>query len=422
MKLPIPCKARFKCRDGHCPEDECPASNTSAGLKKLLCTWALLIVVISSAYAERSQHEAKEPQVSFDVKVISIPSSAHLKILADAPTEKGQVTVWSVSADALNAQIQLLLTESGATILSMPRVVTALGQKVEIESKQDGNGDSFAGTRYGLLPRIQGNGMEVEIDVEHVSRVDQNARIHTIENIRNGDSVLLRQRQPADNKSGFPLFMVTPVWNGPGSDMRARLQQIILPSVQFSEASLEEALEFFRIKSRTLYVGEESGRQGLNLVLNVVPAPATSIDLHLANIPLIEALKYTAILADLDLHVDDNAVVFRAKVPSKKEDAIPGISKPEARAAQNARRFIRPQVQFSGASLEEALEFLRAPYACNEGMENRHVNFILKQGGKAASISLDLKDVSVWDAVRYIAEQSDHTVSADDYSIILSPR
>lgn len=382
---------------------------------------ALFALATGITHAEPARHEEGAAQIALDVKVISVPAAAKLKILAENPTEKEKVTTWSVPAGELEHQIHLMLTESGATITSMPRVMTAADQKVKVETRQD-SGDSFLGTRYFLLPRLQGNEMEIEIDVEHVSRVDQNARIHAVENVRNGNSLLLKPRQPADGQSSFPLFMITPTWNGSGSDMRARLQKIILPAVQFSGATLEEALEFFRVKSRMVCVGEEPGRQGINLVLSAASAPPTSLDLYLTNIPLIEALKYTAYLADLDLHVDDNAVVFRARVPNNTEHAASSMPKHNGKAAQKARRIIRPQVQFSGASVEEALEFLRSSYGCYEGMEDRRVNFILKPGGKAASISLDLKDVSVWDAVRYVAEQAGHVVSADDYSIILAPR
>jgi hypothetical protein len=37
-------------------------------------------------------------------------------------------------------------------------------------------------------------------------------------------------------------------------------------------------------------------------------------------------------------------------------------------------------------------------------------------------ITLDLKNVPVFEALRYIAELSGHTLSADDHSIILTPR
>jgi hypothetical protein len=419
MKLSVPRKARFNCWEGHSLENEWPALNTSAGLKELLGALALLWLVMGAACAEPAQHGEKALQIAFDVKVISVPSAAKLKLLAAPSTEKDKITSWAVPADELNALAQLL-TETGATVLSMPRVVGANEQRSQIETPQDGSGLSLIGIRCVILPRIQGNLVDLEINVEHATRAGQVMQIRSIEAVRNGDGVMLGRRPFTDGS--FLLFMITPTWHGAGDEIMSKLSGMILPSVQFSGATLEEALEFFRVKSRETCMGEAPGRRGINIVLNSASPSMTTIDLYLTNIPLIEALKYTAFLANLDLRIDDNAVVFQAKPQGQMRDAPQNNWRPEGKAAQKARRFIRPQVQFSGASIEEAVEFLRGSFGCNEGMEDRRINFILKPGGKAATVSLDLRDVSIWDAVRYIAEQSNYTVSADDYSIILTPR
>lgn len=88
-----------------------------------------------------------------------------------------------------------------------------------------------------------------------------------------------------------------------------------------------------------------------------------------------------------------------------------------------AKKYILPQVKFWAASTEEAVEFLRLRVQGRDDAQKADINLILKPGSNAKTqITLDLKEVSLWEAVRYIAELSNHTLSADDYSIILTPR
>ena len=51
------------------------------------------------------------------------------------------------------------------------------------------------------------------------------------------------------------------------------------------------------------------------------------------------------------------------------------------------------------------------------------LNLVVNPGGDPQlKITLDLKNVPLFEALRYIAELSGHTLSADDHSIILTPR
>lgn len=197
-----------------------------------------------------------------------------------------------------------------------------------------------------------------------------------------------------------------------------KLQNIILPQVQFRGATLEEAIEFFRMKSRTLDTSEpEVSKRGVNIVLK--DSFAGTITLDLKDVPLIEALKYTASLAGLDYQIDHKAVILQK--PSASSAAKPTTAA-QGKAVELAKKSILPQVHFSAALTEEAVEFLRAQIQGRED-DSSKLNFILKPGGDPKTqIALDLKDVPLWDALRYIAELSNHSLSADDHSIILTPR
>jgi len=130
-----------------------------------------------------------------------------------------------------------------------------------------------------------------------------------------------------------------------------KLNHIIIPKIEFREATVREAVDFLKQKSRDLDVQEaDPSRRGVNIVLkmestpglsaapaapvapaapavpglpdaNAVPAPAAPlapsiapsearITLSLTNIPLAEALRYITNLAGLKVKIDPYAVTI----------------------------------------------------------------------------------------------------------------
>jgi len=98
--------------------------------------------------------------------------------------------------------------------------------------------------------------------------------------------------------------------SGKSADLAAA---ITLPKVVLEEAPLPTVLQFLQAKSLEL----DPDKKGLNFILNAPgdPAPDTiRISLSLREVPLSEALRYVAELANLKLRYDDDAVVlFREK-------------------------------------------------------------------------------------------------------------
>ncbi len=134
-----------------------------------------------------------------------------------------------------------------------------------------------------------------------------------------------------------------------------KLKNIIIPSIEFSDTPLKDALQFLQERSVELDVNEsDPTRKGLNIVLDAgvlgAAAPAapavdgdagggfafgggggapagggggggladTLITLRLGNVPLAEALRYTTSLAQLKYKVETNAVLV---VPLSTPDA-----------------------------------------------------------------------------------------------------
>ncbi len=91
-----------------------------------------------------------------------------------------------------------------------------------------------------------------------------------------------------------------------------KMQELIFPQVQFSGASIEEAVEFLRVKSRDIDVTEtDPAKKGVNIILKAGDTPVTaSISLDLKDVPMVEALRYVTELAGMKYKVEPFAVLI----------------------------------------------------------------------------------------------------------------
>lgn len=88
-----------------------------------------------------------------------------------------------------------------------------------------------------------------------------------------------------------------------------KLDDIIIPRLNFTDATVREAIEFLRDTSAQL--DRSSDERGVNIVLKLdAAAAAQTITIDLSNIPLREALDYITRLANLKIKVDPYAVLI----------------------------------------------------------------------------------------------------------------
>ena len=106
---------------------------------------------------------------------------------------------------------------------------------------------------------------------------------------------------------------------GAGKPPRASIlaAQWVVPKIEFREASLSEAVEFLRVKSREL----DPAKVGVNILLGpgAQAMREKPITLSLQNIPLSEALRYVAELAGLQVREEAPALVLEppVRVPAR---------------------------------------------------------------------------------------------------------
>jgi beta-lactamase regulating signal transducer with metallopeptidase domain len=211
-----------------------------------------------------------------------------------------------------------------------------------------------------------------------------------------------------------PAQAAAPQTSQPGS-IQVKINRLILPRVQFRQATIEDALEFLRQKSVQLDTAtEDPTKKGVNIVLAASEKFAeTKITLDLSNIPLSEALKYVAQLANLQVLVEREAVALvEPNAAVRLADGADWLRTAAVRL---------PKVQFRNATLDEAVEFIRVTTR-DLDPQKKGMNIVIKPGGDPNSrITLDLRNVPSSEALRYCAQLASYTLSFDGAVAVLTP-
>ncbi|WP_395752277.1 hypothetical protein [Prosthecobacter sp.] len=194
------------------------------------------------------------------------------------------------------------------------------------------------------------------------------------------------------------------------SSLQQRLEKVIRPNVSFQDASLEEAVEYLRMSRGCLDIGEEHIIDiPFNFVLHLregIKRPMVSLDL--SDIPMSEALRYCAEISNARLRYDTAAVMIT--------DFETDASVPSAPAASP----VLQTVEFSGATLDEALQFVRIK-SRELNPDHRETSITVKPDTSGPPISLWLHSISIHETLRYIAELSGLKLSFEDDGYVLSP-
>ncbi len=155
-----------------------------------------------------------------------------------------------------------------------------------------------------------------------------------------------------------------------------KLDEIIIPRVDFRDATIREALDFLKQRAIALDITEaDPSRRGINIVLKVPPDSLEAearITLSLNDIPLRAAIDYVAKAANLKLKIEPYAVAvvpqseptdvlitkeykvppgFITSLPASSQPPIPGPgsqtiapgSQPAIQARSGAREFLEAQ-------------------------------------------------------------------------------
>lgn len=90
--------------------------------------------------------------------------------------------------------------------------------------------------------------------------------------------------------------------------LKRTYEAVILPKVEFSEVTVEEAVEGLRALSKNA----SGGKVMPNIIIKDPAVASKSLSLNLRNVPLTEAIQYVASIGGAKVTYDKHAVMFTA--------------------------------------------------------------------------------------------------------------
>jgi len=205
---------------------------------------------------------------------------------------------------------------------------------------------------------------------------------------------------------------------------QAPLTSVKADSVQFQDADLKSVLTFLSLKAKEL------GASPSNLILydplGELAALDPRITFALRDIPLSDVIKYTNDLSDTTSITDTHAVLMGRpadlELLQKLRQTRP--NPPAGSVILRSLQEIRvPSLSFEETPLSEALEFLRQVGAGAPGSKVP-LNFCIRPGitgdpGKRP-VTLNLADVSLLTALRYVTEMGGCSMRFDPRAIVIA--
>lgn len=214
------------------------------------------------------------------------------------------------------------------------------------------------------------------------------------------------------------------------SPLQAKLDSIVIPRVKFENATLKQAVQYLVKKSVELDITtKDPAQRGVNIMLKSPSGTnGTTLSLDLSQISLGNVLKSIAELQGMHLQVEKTSVLLTSPQLLEDEQAqtpsailsSPGKVMVEKKPAA-AAEILLPSVQFQDATLEEAVEYVRIKSQQLDPAKHG-LNILVKPGANAqARITLELKNVPAYEALRYTAELAGCRLVIDGKVMVIEP-
>ena len=423
----------------------------------------------------------KAPQVLIEARFIEASEEVKDLLSPFASSSASPSIAGVLTSGELSTLWKKIETAKGVDVLSTPRITTLSGRKATIDISREfayinAEGKPATknlGTMLTVLP-IKGAGNEIELELspqivqlegmtkaggKEPQPVFNERKTTTLVTMFSGGTLVLglpsttKNQTPEDRPASHATTTTAPTTKhiivfvtahliDPASGqliepqpatekspLQAKLDAIVIPQVQFQNATLTEAVEFLRRRSIDLdTTTTDPTQKGVNIVVKPDgKSPQPTITLNLNHIPLGEALKYVAQLSNLHLAVERFAVTLLPQpdfeAQQKSTNIPPAAPAPQAQspAEAHARAIILPNVQFKDASLTEAVEFIRIK-SRELDPQKKGLNILVKPGGDPkAEITLQFSNISAHEALRYCAEIAGHQLSVDGDVHVITP-
>jgi len=190
-----------------------------------------------------------------------------------------------------------------------------------------------------------------------------------------------------------------------------KLEETVIPLIDFADAPLSDALNFIVDRSKKLdAVADKPTGKGINIVM-IGDLSDKKISLKLSNIPVGEAIKLIADLADVEVQKRDHVIIIRD--PEKSKQNIHVDSGSEA-IQEKLNRIIVPRVDFSNTPVKQAIDYIHERSVAldlKSPQEARGVNVVLKPDGTDRKVTLRLNNASIGELISITAEAAGYDVN-----------
>ena len=213
------------------------------------------------------------------------------------------------------------------------------------------------------------------------------------------------------------------------------MKSITIPSIEFADTPLKDALAFLQQRSVELDTTTEVVEEkGFNIVGDLGEAENTRITLRLSNVPIAEALRYTTSLAQFKYSVEPHAVVISPIAsPPLEVKGEPVFAEEKSSSSFDEAYFAKlesinlPKVEFVDTPIEDAVGFLqmrsRELDAAESDPARKGVNIVLADGKiREARLNLKLTNAPLSVVLKYVAELAGGGLRVEAAAVVIGNR
>jgi len=196
----------------------------------------------------------------------------------------------------------------------------------------------------------------------------------------------------------------------------AKARKIIIPQMHFSKATLQEGLDYLRMKSRDL----DPEKTGVNLVLCTTPSTEKPKPLSflLTNISLYDAFNAISKVEGYNLIESQDALILASPDWKPSPAEVSGENNPIYLKAQ---KIILPRVEFKAATALEAVSYLTL-VSKSLDPDQKGINIVLQPSNSTPPpIYLSLRNVPVTSVLSYAAQCIGYGLKFEDGVFYLEP-
>lgn len=235
-----------------------------------------------------------------------------------------------------------------------------------------------------------------------------------------------------------------------------RLRSIIIPRIDFEDRTVEEAIDFIRLRSSEIDPPHpDPTMRGMSVVIrrpkgefDSKPIDENGEDLlgggeersdakripelRLRNVPVTTVLRYICIMTNLKCELDEGCLVISPKAPNSAWDDVGSLLEEKgdtSAVSGKLNQIFLPRVDFEGTSLMEAMDYLRLRSAelhiAETDPKRKGINFVVyvPEGMEMPRIDeLRMRDASFEKVLKEICAKTGMRYELDPYSVILVPK